>query len=161
MGQYLWDHRVCLQIVNRFVQGWRMMKGSNVWEDSSQVDIETHRNSTWSRPCCYNLGTRIPAGLPCKNQLNRLTDFGLFFCGSQIWKTNAKMPPHHGFLPLQDLSWENQGHLMSWMSISVLTRGLSLRSLGMLTWRFWFATSVACVCLKVVDIISRNGHFRN
>lgn len=70
------------------------------------------------------------------------------------------MPPHHGFWPLQDLSWENQGHLMSWMSISVLTRGLSLRSLGMLTWRYWFATSVACVCLKVVDIISRNGHFR-
>lgn len=65
---------------------WRGIKGSNVWEDSSQVDIETHRNSTWSRPCCYNLGTRIPAGLPCKNQLNRLTDFGLFF----LWFPNLK-----------------------------------------------------------------------
>ena len=65
---------------------WRGIKCSNVWEDSSQVDIETHRNSTWSRPCCYNLGTRIPAGLPCKNQLNRLTDFGLFF----LWFPNLK-----------------------------------------------------------------------
>ena len=77
-----------------------------------------------------------------------------FFVPKIEKKNSAKMTCHHGFLPLQDLSCENQGHLMSWMSISVLTRGLSLRStLGMLTWRHWFATRVVCVCLRVVDKI--------
>lgn len=37
MGHYLWDHRVCLQIFNRFVQGWWWRRPSNGPFDVGQV----------------------------------------------------------------------------------------------------------------------------